>query len=102
MQLPELSYLQLLVIEAIAAGRVSGRKVREHLKQNGVPKGGPAFYQLMSRLEDSGFVEGNYEEKIIDGQRIKERFYRVTGEGERAVRQALNFFENRTFVFGQS
>jgi len=48
----------------------------------------------MARLEEAKFVEGEYSQKIVEGQIIKERFYRVTGNGERALRQTLQFYQN--------
>jgi DNA-binding PadR family transcriptional regulator len=99
MILPELSHLQILVIEAIGAGQVSGRDLRARLAEMGARKSGPAFYQLMSRLEESRFVEGEYTQKVIDGQIFKERVYRVTGEGERAARETLEFYQGRRFGF---
>jgi DNA-binding PadR family transcriptional regulator len=92
MSVPELSHLQIAVLDALGAKELSGRELREALKQAGVSKNGPAFYQLMSRLEDAKFVDGHYDEKVIEGQRIKERRYILTGEGEKALRSAANFY----------
>jgi DNA-binding PadR family transcriptional regulator len=96
---PELSYLQILVIEAVGASQVSGRDLRARLAETGARKSGPAFYQLMSRLEESRFVEGEYAQKVIDGRVFKERVYRVTGEGERAARETFAFYQGRRFQF---
>lgn len=92
MSVPELSHLQIAVLDALGAKELSGRELREALKQAGVSKNGPAFYQLMSRLEDAKFVDGHYDEKVIEGQRIKERRYILTGEGEKSLRGAMNFY----------
>ena len=92
MSLPELTHLQFLILEVVADGQVSGRNLREKLAERGVTKTGPAFYQLMSRMEDADYVKGWYEEKIIDGQRIKERFYEVKGAGLRAVEATRDFY----------
>ncbi|MEY2502288.1 MAG: hypothetical protein QOI07_2622 [Verrucomicrobiota bacterium] len=48
----------------------------------------------MARLEEARFVEGEYSQKIVEGQIIKERFYRVTGQGEKALRQTFDFYQN--------
>ena len=90
--LPELSHLQIAVLDAIGPREVTGRELRDRLKQRGISKSGPAFYQLMSRLEDAKFAEGWYDEKIVSGQRIKERCYRLTGLGEKAMRESANFY----------
>ena len=92
-ELPELTSLQFLVMEVIGAHKVRGADIRDRLKrEHGVNKTGPAFYQLMARLEESKFAEGWYEQEIIDGQIIKQRFYKVTGLGERARRETLKFY----------
>jgi DNA-binding PadR family transcriptional regulator len=95
MKLPQLSHLQVLVLESLGTRKISGRELRLLLMQSGTKKSGPAFYQLMGRLEEAGFVEGEYSQKIVEGQIIKERSYRVTGQGERAMRQTLQFYQDR-------
>jgi DNA-binding PadR family transcriptional regulator len=92
MKIPELSHLQTLVLECLGPRKRPGRELRQLLAQTGVKKSGPAFYQLMARLEESGLVEGEYSQKIVEGQIIKERSYRVTGEGARAARRTLDFY----------
>jgi DNA-binding PadR family transcriptional regulator len=93
-KLPELSHLQVLVLECLGTQKLSGRELRRLMAENKVKKTGPAFYQLMARLEEARFVEGEYSQKIVEGQIIKERFYRITGQGERAMRQTLEFYDN--------
>ena len=92
MSTPELSHLQIAVLDALGAKELSGRELREALKKSKIVKSGPAFYQLMSRLEDAKYVKGRYEEKLVEGQRIKERHYTLTGEGEKALRGAMRFY----------
>ena len=92
MRLPELSHLQLLVFESLGTKKHSGRELRQSLARSGIKKSGPAFYQVMARLEEAGLVEGEYSQKVIEGQIIKERWYRVTGEGARAARRTLEFY----------
>ena len=95
MSLPELTHLQFLILEAVADRRISGRSLRAKLAEKDVHKTGPAFYQLMARLEDSGFVEGSYEEKVVEGQRIKERFYEITNAGLKAIDSTVAFYLSR-------
>ena len=92
MSTPSLSHLQAAVLDSIGASDISGRDLRAALKKRKIKKSGPAFYQLMSRLEDAKFVTGRYEEKMVEGQRIKERKYQMTGEGEKALRESLSFY----------
>jgi len=91
-ELPELTRLQFLIIETIGAKRMLGAQLRERLKEHNVHRTGPAFYQLMARLEEAELVEGWYKQEVIDGQIIKQRCYRVTGLGERARHATLEFY----------
>jgi DNA-binding PadR family transcriptional regulator len=96
MSLPQLSHLQAAVLDALGPRELSGRELREALKQRKIKKDGPAFYQLMSRLEEAKLVEGYYDEKIVEGQRIKERRYILKGEGAKALRDTTSFYSNIT------
>ena len=60
MSAPKLSNLQFLVLGALRSGPRTGREIRTELERFDVNKSGPAFYQLMSRLEASGLVSGDY------------------------------------------
>ena len=63
------------VIEALDAGERSGKDLRAHLKACGFRKSGPAFYQFMSGMEEAELVQGWYDQKVVDGQVIKQRRY---------------------------
>jgi DNA-binding PadR family transcriptional regulator len=82
--IPELTHLQFLVLGILRAGTRTGRHVRRALTRHGVRRTAPAFYQMMARLEDAQFVVGEYDQKVIDGQIIKERRYALTPKGDAA------------------
>lgn len=90
--IPRLSHLQFLVVGLLRGHSLPGREIRDHLKVHGVRKSGPAFYQLMSRLEDAGLVVGNYHQEIIDGQIIRERHYTITADGTRVWKGSRDFY----------
>ena len=92
MNLPELSHLQFAVLGMLRAGEQRGRELRKQLTQLRVRQTGPAFYQMMARLEEAGFVEGWYTQKVVDGQILKERHYRIVAAGERAWNASRNFY----------
>ncbi len=94
--LPELSHLQFAVLEVLGTAQKSGKDLRQGLSEHGLKKSGPAFYQMMARLEEAKFVEGWYSQVIIDGQIIKERQYKITGAGIRALNQTKQFYHGRT------
>ncbi len=89
---PRLSHLQFLVVGILRRQSVPGREIRGRLNGFGVKKSGPAFYQLMSRLEDSGLVAGTYHQEIVDSQIIRERHYKITADGTRAWEGSRDFY----------
>jgi DNA-binding PadR family transcriptional regulator len=93
MKIPELSHLQFLVLGQLISGDATGRSIRETLRRYRVRQSGPAFYQMMARLERAGLAEGWYTQDVVEGQVIKERRYRVTGDGTAAWRECRRFYE---------
>lgn len=79
---------------------LSGREIRDRLRAFGVRKSGPAFYQLMARLEDGGLVEGEYHQEVIEGQIIRERQYRITPAGSRAWDTSRRFYAEAIVALG--
>ncbi|WP_417378172.1 hypothetical protein [Gimesia sp.] len=101
--LPTLTHLQFYVLSILMEGQKTGREVREMLRtEHGQKKTLAAFYQLMSRLEDSDLIKGWYESKHIDGVTIKERRYEILGAGVRALQLQDEFYNSirRKVVFG--
>lgn len=95
MALPRLTHLQYLVVSELARRSAPGRAIRERLRETGVRQSGPAFYQLMAALEDGGFVSGWYEQQIVDGQIIRERYYKALAAGVRALEESRRFYGAR-------
>jgi DNA-binding PadR family transcriptional regulator len=88
-----MTHLQFLVLGPLLAAEQPGRALRRELAHHGVRRSGPAFYQMMGRLEDAGWVDGSYTQKIVDSQIIKERRYRITTAGARAWTETRTFYE---------
>ena len=99
---PRLSHLQFLVLGTLLHHERLGREIREDLRHFGIKRSGPAFYQLMSRLEDAELVEGRYEQSIIDSQIIRQRTYRLKAAGRRAWNDCRRFTETVIAEFGPS
>src|SRR5262245_36631242 len=93
--LPPLTHLQFLVLDIVGSSQISGKDLRSALAKEGLRKTGPAFYQMMSRLEESKLLEGWYEQQVIEGQILKERWYRILGNGVLAVQATQNFYRKR-------
>jgi DNA-binding PadR family transcriptional regulator len=95
LKLPDITHLQFLVLDALSGDDHAGRTLRERLAAYSVRNSGPAFYQMMSRFEQAGLVEGWYEQTVVEGQNLKERRYRLTREGKRALDETRSFYLNR-------
>jgi DNA-binding PadR family transcriptional regulator len=89
---PAITHLQFLVLTLLRQGPRVGRHVRRGLAQHGVRRSAPAFYQMMARLEDAGLVEGDYDQKVIDRQIIKERRYTLTRQGDTSWKATRDFY----------
>jgi len=90
--LPALTHLQFVVLGALLADERAGKDLRRELARYGVRRTAAAFYQMMARLEDAGWVAGSYTQQIIDSQIIKERCYRITATGQRAWTRTRDFY----------
>jgi DNA-binding PadR family transcriptional regulator len=91
--LPSLTHLQFLVLGLLRTGDRPGRVVRHGLSAFGVRRSGPAFYQLMARLEREGLVEGWYAQVTAGDQAVTERHYRITADGARQWARSHEFYQ---------
>jgi DNA-binding PadR family transcriptional regulator len=91
MPMPDITSLQFLILSHLLESELPGRTLREKLTDEGRRMSGPAFYQLMARLEEAGLAHGKYEPKIVAGQTVKERAYSITGSGAHAVEEFRDF-----------
>jgi DNA-binding PadR family transcriptional regulator len=99
-RIPDITHLQFLVIGILRGGERPGRFIRRRLKRHGIERSGPAFYQMMARLEDAGLVEGEYTQDIVDGQIIKERRYTLTPRGDAAWSATRAFYSDAIEAYG--
>ncbi len=93
-QLPELTHLQFLVLGVLRGADQPGRSLREALSGYGIRRTGPAFYQLMARLEKDRLVDGRYEQITVGDQAVTERHYRITADGKRRWNEVRVFYEH--------
>lgn len=99
-RLPAITHLQFLVLGLLRDQPQAGRDIRAELQRHGVRRTAPAFYQMMARLEDAGMVEGWYDQKVVEGQLIKERHYRLRPAGARAWAVTRDFYLGRLRAVG--
>ncbi len=96
--LPTVTHLQFLVLGLLLEDEQPGRVIRQVLAKYRVKPSGPAFYQLMARLEREGLAEGRYEQITVGDQAVTERRYRITPSGATRWKRARAFYEQ----FGQA
>ena len=99
-RIPDITHLQFLVLGMLRGGERPGRTVRRSLVRHGIARTGPAFYQMMARLEDAGLVTGAYDQKIVEGQIIKERRYALTPRGDAAWTSTRAFYTDAIDEYG--
>ncbi len=99
-RIPDITHLQFLVLGMLRAGERPGRFLRRALARHGIARTGPAFYQMMARLEDAGLVAGAYDQKIVEGQIIKERRYALTSSGDAAWTSTRAFYSDAIDQYG--
>lgn len=97
---PDITHLQFLVLGILRGGERRGRFIRRALERHGVRRTAPAFYQMMARLEDGGLVSGDYEQKVVEGQIIKERRYALTDRGDAAWSATRAFYSDAIEAYG--
>jgi DNA-binding PadR family transcriptional regulator len=93
-QLPALTHLQFLVLGVLRNEDLPGRTLRDALAAYGIRRTGPAFYQLMGRMEKDRLVDGRYEQITVGDQAVTERRYRITGAGKKRWSDARAFYEH--------
>ena len=91
-RLPSITHLQFLVLGCLLQDEQPGRVIRETIADYGVRRSGPAFYQMMARLERAKLVEGWYEQITVGDQAVTERRYRIRPAGARVWRETDEFY----------
>jgi DNA-binding PadR family transcriptional regulator len=91
-RIPPITHLQFLVLGLLRDGERPGRVIREALAAHGVRRSGPAFYQLMARLERDRLIDGWYEQVSAGDQAVTERRYRLRPPGAKLWAEARDFY----------
>lgn len=80
------SHRQYLAMSLIPPDGIGGPELREAMrKQRLRGTGRAAFYEMMKRLRDAGWVEAEEEVIKLDGEGFKQNRYRLSASGERAM-----------------
>jgi len=100
--IPDLTHLQALVIQLLVDADRRGRDLRDDLRREGVKMSGPAFYELMARIEERKLVAGRYVVKVVDGHTIKERWYHMEKRGLKALARCATFMPGHDAFSGRA
>jgi DNA-binding PadR family transcriptional regulator len=77
------------VLEVLLRAHKEGEKIHGWAIMKETKRSGPTVYNALDRLEDAGWITGEWEELEPDANRPRRRFYRLTGEGAPAARALL-------------
>lgn len=92
MNVPRMTPLQFAILTLIST-EIKGEELRNKLKKfYGIEEFGPKFYQLMDRLETLRWISSRFEQKVINGQIMREKFYRITEHGLLALVATREFY----------
>jgi len=92
MPIPKITPLQFAILTLLVDGQKPGRELRDTLAHVSLKQTRAAFYQLMSRLEDAQYVKGWYTTKVVSGQTLKERRYKISAKGIKAREKTIDFY----------
>ena len=97
LQIPTLTHLQFLVIDLLCshAKEMSSPQVQGALSALGLEQRGPKFYQLMTRLAESGMIISFTQSFDIAGSEVQRTFYKATKQGIVAWRLTRAFYATR-------
>ncbi|YCK37215.1 PadR family transcriptional regulator [Actinomadura sp. ATCC 39365] len=73
------------VLEVLLRAHKEGDKIHGWAIMKETKRSGPTVYNALDRLEDAGWITGEWEELEPDANRPRRRFYRLTGEGAPAA-----------------
>ena len=91
MKQPKLTILQICILNLMGGSQVKGAELRDLLERNDNPLSIPGFSSVMLRLEKAGLVTGSYVTTQVNGHTIREKYFEVTSEGEKALSEAQDY-----------
>ena len=93
-----LTNLQFGILGAVRYSWRAGDFIREQMRIARVPVEGPAFYQLMARLEKAQLLEGKYTTRMLGKQIVRKRSYHCTLKGIQAYNSLRAFHDAVAFM----
>lgn len=91
MTIPEITPLQFMVLCILKPGPLFGKYLREELEKNEHKTSLPAFYQMMSRMEDAGLVQSTPYDEFENGFAVRKNNYSATQLGHSEREHFLKF-----------
>jgi len=98
---PPISHLQFAVLGMLCSAEAFGIDLRKKLEQqHGWRTSLAGFYQLASRLERDGYIEGTIVTERVKDQTLKRRKYHITNEGREVVQETIDFYSQHSVALG--
>lgn len=91
--LPTITHLQAAILKQLRDSPLAGVAVRIGLCALGIKKEGPAFYQLMARMEEAGLIDSRKTPLTVGDQRYHECHYKITAKGRKELERTEEFYE---------
>ena len=93
---PHYNFSQMATVDIIAKhGQINGVDLRRELAAEGVKKSGPAFFDMMMRLESAGLIRSWHDnETLVKGRRRRTKFYCLEGDGFRALQEFRQYLQD--------
>ena len=91
MKVPHLNGTEILILSAVSGDERYGLEIRDEVKRltegkREISLGG--LYVTLKRMEDKGLVKARWGDATEERQGARRRYYRVTGLGATALREA--------------
>lgn len=89
----DLTMNELKILSVLMSEEMYGLQIVETIREYGTTIFLGSIYNILSRLERRGFVESYYGEETSDRGGNRRKYFKITGKGETAVRQAQEAFK---------
>lgn len=91
-----LPQLQRAALDALLKnGELGGKDFRVSLALRGYKVYGPAFYQLMKRMEERKLVTSWITQVVVNGHGVRIKNYKITATGAKRLEETMKVIRGR-------
>lgn len=88
----ELSQKEFHVLSVLINAEASGRELHTSVNAEVNRISGPGFYKMLARLEKAGYVEYRTEKVEVNGHKVREHRYSITGAGQSVFHDTARYY----------